>query len=178
MPSYGPVQQFAASRRLREATYRAAATRASEFGPTELDNTPLIRRILELREEEAHMLGFRNYAEVSLTPKMAGSVEQVLGFLRELAGKARPFAEKELAELHDFARRELDLSRLEAWDLGYASEKLREQRYAFSEQEVKAYFTEPKVLAGLFHVVEALYGVRIRPDSAPAWHEDVRFFRI
>jgi oligopeptidase A len=178
MPSYWPVQRFADSRRLREALYRASATRASEFGPAGLDNTPLIRRILELRREEARMLAYRDFAEVSLVSKMAGSVGQVLGFLRDLAKKARPFAEKDVAELDDFARRELGLDKLEAWDRGYASEKLREARYAFSEQDVKPYFTEPKVLAGLFHVVESLYGVRVKPDSAPVWHEDVRFFRI
>ncbi len=178
MPSYWPVQQFADSRRLREVLYRASATRASEFGPENLDNTPLIKRILELRQEEATMLGYRNFAEVSLVPKMAESVEQVLAFLRDLAKKARPFAEKDVAELREFARRELGLETLESWDMGYASEKLRQARYAFSEQDVKPYFTEPKVLAGLFHVAEALYGVQIRPDSAPVWHEDVRFFRI
>ena len=178
MPSYWPVLQFADSRRLRAALYRASATRASEFGPAELDNTPLIRRILELRQEEAQMLGYRNFAEVSLVPKMAESVEQVLGFLRDLARKAKPFAEKDVAELRDFARRELGLDVLEPWDMGYASEKLRQARYAFSEQDVKPYFTEPKVLAGLFRVVESLYGVHIKPDSAPVWHEDVRFFRI
>ncbi|MDR2113328.1 MAG: M3 family metallopeptidase [Candidatus Accumulibacter sp.] len=178
MPSYWPVQRFADSRRLREALYRASATRAAEFGPAELDNTPLIRRILALREEEARMLGYRNFAEVSLAPKMAASVEQVLAFLRDLARKAKPFAERDVAELRDFARRELRLETLEAWDMGYASEKLRQARYAFSEQDVKAYFTEPRVLSGLFHVVESLYGVRIEPDSAPVWHEDVRFFRI
>ena len=178
MPSYWPVLQFAHSRRLRAVLYRASATRASEFGPDKLDNTPLIRRILELRREEAQMLGYRNYADVSLVPKMAESVAQVLVFLRDLAAKAKPFAEKDVAELREFARRELALETLEPWDMGYASEKLRQARYAFSEQEVKPYFTEPKVLAGLFHVVESLYGVRIAPDSAPVWHEDVRFFRI
>jgi oligopeptidase A len=178
MPSYWPVLQFADSRRLRAALYRASATRASEFGPAELDNTPLIRRILELRQEEARMLGYRNFAEVSLVPKMAESVDQVLGFLHDLARKAKPFAEKDVAELRDFARRELGLDVLEPWDMGYASEKLRQARYAFSEQDVKPYFTEPKVLAGLFRVVESLYGVHIKPDSAPVWHEDVRFFRI
>ena len=178
MPSYWPVQQFADSRRLREVLYRASATRASEFGPEELDNTPLILRILERRKEEAQMLGCRNYAEVSLVPKMAESVGQVLGFLRDLAKKAKPFAVRDMAELADFARRELGLAVLEPWDLGYASEKLRERRYAFSEQEVKAYFTEPRVLAGLFRAIESLYGVRILPDSAPTWHEDVRFFRL
>jgi oligopeptidase A len=178
MPSYWPVQQFADSRRLRETLYRASVTRASEFGPDGLDNTPLIRRILELRKEEAQMLGYPNYAEVSLVPKMAGSVGQVLGFLRDLAKKARPFAERDIAELRDFARRELGLAQLESWDMGYASEKRRQARYAFSEQDVKAYFTESRVLAGLFHVVESLYDVRIAPDHAPVWHEDVRFFRI
>ncbi len=178
MPSYWPVLQFADSRRLRAVLYRASATRASEFGPDKLDNTPLIKRILELRREEAQMLGYRNYAEVSLVPKMAESVTQVLGFLRDLAAKAKPFAEKDVAELREFARRDLGLETLEPWDMGYVSEKLRQARYAFSEQEVKPYFTEPKVLAGLFHVVESLYGVRIAPDSAPVWHEDVRFFRI
>ncbi len=178
MPSYWPVLQFADSRRLRAVLYRASATRASEFGPGKLDNTPIIKRILELRQEEAQMLGYGNFAEVSLVPKMAESVPQVLGFLRDLATKAKPFAEKDIAELREFARRELGLETLEPWDMGYASEKLRQARYAFSEQEVKPYFTEPKVLAGLFHVVESLYGVRIVPDSAPVWHEDVRFFRI
>ncbi len=178
MPSYLPVMQYADSRRLRAAMYRASATRASEFGPAALDNTPLIRRILDLRREEAQMLGYANFAEVSLVPKMAESVPQVLAFLRDLATKAKPFAEKDITELREFARQELGLETLEPWDVGYASEKLLQARYAFSEQEVKQYFTEDKVLAGLFHVVEKLFGVRLKPDSAPAWHEDVRFFRI
>ena len=178
MPSYGPVMQFADSRRLRATLYRASATRAAEFGPATLDNTPLIRRLLELRAEEAQLLGYANYAELSLVPKMAGSVDEVLVFLRDLAAKARPFALKDRQELEEFARRQLALETLEAWDIGYASEKLRQQRHAFSEQEVKGYFTEAKVLTGLFHVIEALYGVVIKPDRAPTWHEDVRFFRI
>lgn len=178
MPSYLPVMQYADSRRLRAALYRAYATRASEFGPAPLDNTPLIRRILELRREEAQMLGYANYAEVSLVPKMAESVPQVLAFLRDLAAKAKPFAHKDIAELAEFARTELKIETLEPWDVGYASEKLLQARYAFSEQEVKQYFTEDKVLAGLFHVVETLFGVRLKPDNAPTWHEDVRFFRI
>ena len=178
MPSYWPIQQFADSRRLRETLYRASAQRAAEFGPTELDNTPLIRRILELRQEEARMLGYASFAEVSLVPKMAESIPQVLGFLRDLARKAKPFATKDVTELRDFARRELGLDNLESWDYAYVSEKLRQARYAFSEQDVKPYFTEPKVLAGLFHVVESLYGVCIKPDNAPVWNKDVRFFRI
>ena len=178
MPSYLPVMQYAESRDLRAAMYRAYATRAAEFGPTELDNTPLIRRILELRREESQMLGYDNYAEVSLVPKMAESVPQVLAFLRDLAVKAKPFAHKDIAELREFAKQNLGLDTLEPWDVGFASEKLLQARYAFSEQEVKRYFTEDKVLGGLFHVVETLFGVRLKPDTAPTWHEDVRFFRI
>jgi oligopeptidase A len=181
-PSYIPVMQYAERRSLREAMYRAYATRASEIaqqgGKAEWDNSRLIGKILKLRAEEARMLGYRNFAEVSLVPKMAHTADQVLGFLRELAAKARPFARKDYAELVQFARDELGLDKLESWDIGYASEKLRHMRYAFSEQEVKQYFPEPKVLAGLFRVIETLYGVRIEPDTAPTWHPDVRFFRI
>ncbi len=124
------------------------------------------------------MLGYANFAEVSLVPKMAQSPAQVLEFLRDLARRARPYAERDLAELRTFARAELGLDKLEAWDLAYASEKLRAKRYAFSDQEVKQYFPEPQVLAGLFKVVESLYGVRVAPAQAPVWHEDVRFFEI
>ncbi len=178
IPSYLPTMQYADSRRLRAALYRAYATRSAEFGPTPLDNTPIIKRILELRREEAEMLGYASFAEVSLVPKMAESVPHVLAFLRDLAVKAKPFAEKDIAELRQFAQTTLGLDTLEAWDVSYVSEKLLQARYAFSEQEVKSYFTEDKVLAGLFHVVETLFGVRLKADTAPVWHEDVRFFRI
>ena len=178
MPSYLPVLQYADDRELRARMYRANATRASELGNPELDNGPLIGRILALRHEEARMLGYRNYAEVSLVPKMADTPEQVLGFLHDLAAKAKPFAEKDLEELQAFAKAELGIDRLEPWDLGYASEKLRQARYAYSDQEVKQYFPEPKVLDGLFGVIRALYGVDILPDEAPKWDPDVRFFRI
>jgi len=177
-PSYLPVMQYADNRTLRAAVYRAHATRSSEFGKPEWDNTQIITNILKLRAEEARMLGYRNFAEVSLVPKMAESPEQVLGFLRELAAKARPFAERDLAELREFAAAELGLDTLEAWDLAYASEKLRQKRYAFSEQEVKQYLPEPKVLDGLFRIIGTLYQVSIEPDTASAWHPDVRFFRI
>ncbi|MEF8721637.1 MAG: M3 family metallopeptidase [Candidatus Accumulibacter delftensis] len=178
MPSYLPVMQYADSRRLRAQMYRAYTTRAAEFGPAELDNTPLISQILRLRREEAQMLGYANFAEVSLVPKMAVSVAQVLDFLREMAVKARPFAERDIAELRAFARREMQLESMEAWDIGYVSEKLLQKRYAFSEQEVKQYFTEEKVLSGLFKVIETLFGVCLKPDSAALWHQDVHFFRI
>ncbi len=177
-PSYGPVMQYADNRELRARMYRAYATRASEFGDAAHDNAPLISRLLQLRAEEARMLGYRNFAEVSLVPKMAESPEQVLGFLREMARKARPFAEQDVAALRAFARDELKLDPLEPWDMAWVSEKLMQQNYAFSDQEVKQYFTEPKVLAGLFRVVETLFSVTIKPDTAPRWHEDVRFFRI
>jgi oligopeptidase A len=177
-PSYMPVMQYAENRDLRARLYRAYATRASEQGKPELDNTPLIDRLLKLRAEAAKMLGYANYAEVSLVPKMAESPQQVAGFLREIAAKARPFAERDIAELRDFARSELGLEQLESWDLAWASEKLKEARYAFSDEEVKHYLPEPQVLGGLFRVIEALFGVRMAPDRAPVWHPSVRFFRI
>jgi len=124
------------------------------------------------------MLGYSNFAEVSLVPKMAQSPAQVLEFLRDLARRARPFAERDLAELRAFAKAELGLDRLESWDLAWASEKLRAKRYAFSDQQVKQYFPEPQVIAGMFELVGSLYGVRVAPAQAPVWHEDVRFFEI
>jgi oligopeptidase A len=177
-PSYLPVMQYADDRALREAMYRASVTRASEFGKPEWDNTPLIARILKLRREEARLLGYANFAEVSLVPKMAHSPAQVLEFLQDLALRARPFAEHDVAELREFARRELGIESLEAWDLAYASEKLRARRYDFSDNEVKRYFPEDAVLAGLFGLVETLYGVRIARAAAPTWHPDVRFFEM
>jgi len=177
-PSYMPVMQYADDRKLRETMYRESVTRASEFGKGEWDNTPLVARIVELRRELATLLGYASYAEVSLVPKMAESPQQVLAFLEDLARRARPFAEKDVAELREFARRELGLEKLEAWDVAYASEKLRVQRYAFSEQEVKQYFPEEVAVQGLFRVAQTLYGIRIKPADAPRWHEDVRFYEI
>jgi oligopeptidase A len=177
-PSYMPVMQFADNRELREILYRAYSTRASEFGKAEQDNTPLMSEIVQLRGEEARLLGFANFGELSLAAKMADTPEQVVNFMRELAQRARPFAEKDLSELQEFARKELGLNELSSWDVSYASEKLREQRYAFSEQEVKQYFPEDAVLAGMFRLVETLYGLQIKASSAPVWHETVRFFDI
>ncbi len=189
-PSYGPVMQYADNRRLRESMYRAYTTRASELlaegCKAEWNNTPLMTQILKLRAEEAQMLGFANYAELSLASKMADTPHQVGEFLRELAQRAKPFAEKDLAELRGFAAAQLGMddpstelrTGLQAWDVGYASEKLRQQRYAFSEQEVKQYFPEDAVLSGLFGLVETLFGLTIRHSAAPVWHEAVRFFDI
>jgi len=178
-PSYLPVLQYAHDRSLRETLYRANATKASELGANaEWDNTQLIVDILKLRDEEAKLLGYANFAEVSLVPKMASAPSQVIQFLNDLAKRARPFAENDLAELRAFAKAELGLEQLEAWDITYASEKLREKRYAFSEQEVKRYFPEHRVIGGLFRLIQNMFGVEIKPDTSPLWHADVTFFRI
>jgi oligopeptidase A len=177
-PSYLPVMQYAEHRPLRELMYRAYVTRASEFGKPEWDNTALIAEIGQLRRELARLLGYASFAEYSLQPKMAESPQQVLDFLNQLAARARPYAARDLEELEAFARARLELERLEAWDLAFASEKLRLARYAYSDQEVKQYFPETKVLPGMFRLVERLYGLTIEPAHAPAWHPDVRFFAI
>ena len=177
-PFYFPIAQYADNRALREQLYRAYSTRASEFGKPEWDNAPLIREILQLRAEEARMLGFANYAELSLVSKMAQNPAEVVSFLRDLAQRAKPFAVQDRQQLEAFAQQELGLESLQAWDIAYASEKLRVARYAFSEQEVKQYFPEPKVLAGLFGVVKTLYGVDVVPSDSQTWHPDVRFFDV
>jgi oligopeptidase A len=177
-PSYLPILQYADDRALRERLYHAYSTRASEFGRPEWDNTQLMIELLRLRREQANLLGHGDFAELSLVPKMAESPRQVLDFLRDLARRARPFAERDMAELKDFAARELGLPDLQAWDISYASEKLRQSRYAYSEQELKQYFPEPRVLAGLFRAIETLFSVAIREDTAPVWHRDVKFYRI
>ena len=178
MPSYLPVMQYADNRELRQRLYHAYVTRASEFGNPAWDNTALITEILKLRREQAQLLGFKTFAELSLEPKMADTPEQVLGFLEELAVRAKPYAERDLDELKEFAARQLKLAELQSWDVAYASEKLRVARYAFSDQDVKQYFPEQQVLAGMFRVVETLYGLGFAADDAPRWHEDVRFFSI
>ena len=178
MPSYFPVMQYAEDRALRETLYRASATRASEFGKPEWDNTPLIGRILKLRKEDAALLGYPSFAEVSLVPKMAQTPKQVIDFLHDLAGRARPFAERDLDELRQFSRDELGVGKLESWDIAYASEKLRAKRYAFSDQEVKQYFPETQVLPGMFELVQSLYQIKISEQKTETWHKDVRFFDI
>jgi oligopeptidase A len=177
-PSYFPVLQYGSHRPLREKLYAAYVTRASEQGPAELDNSPIMAELLTLRQEESQLLGYANYAEVSLASKMARTPAEVMAFLRDLAQKARASAERDLAELREFAARELALPDLKSWDIAYASEKLKEARYAFSDQEVKAYFPLPKALDGLFRIVETLFEVAIRPSQARVWNDAVRFFRI
>ena len=177
-PSYLPVMQMCRNRALRETLYTAYVTRASDRGPAERDNTPVIRELLELRQEEARLLGYANFAELSLVPKMAGSPAEVVAFLRDLGRRARPSAAADLAELREFAARELDLPDLQAWDVPFASERLKEARYAFSDEEVRQYFTLPKVLEGLFRIIETLFEVKIVASAAQAWHESVGFYRI
>ena len=182
MPCYLPIMQFAHSSALRETLYRAYTTRASDQAQSAQrdaqDNGPLMREILQLRQEEAQLLGYANYAEVSLAAKMAQSPQQVMDFLRDLARRARPYAERDVEEMRAFAREHLGLSDPQPWDWTYIGEKLKEARYAFSEQEVKPYFTAPKVLDGLFKIVETLFEVSIRRDHAPVWHPSVAFYRI
>ena len=179
MPCYLPVMQYAHSSSLREKLYRAHATRASaEFAHPQFDNSALLQEILQLRQEEAALLGYDNHAQVSLASKMAESPAQVMDFLRDLAQRAKPYAEKDLAEMRDFARTELHIADPQPWDWTFIGEKLKEARYNFSEQEIKPYFTAPTVMAGLFKIVETLFEVSIRPDSAPVWHPKVEFYRI
>lgn len=177
-PSYLPVMQYADDRSLRETLYRAFSTRASEFDGGKYDNTPLIDEILKLRREEAGLLGFANYAESSLATKMADTPANVIAFLRDLASRAKPFAEKDMKALRAFAAEELSIADMQPWDQAYASEKLRQARYSYSDQEVKQYFTEPTVFAGLFHLAETLYGITIRQSTASVWHPDVKYFEV
>ena len=180
-PSYLDFITYSARRPLRRRIYEAYVTRASDQGPHagRWDNGPVMGRILALRREMARLLGYPHYAEYSMATKMAGSSDEVLEFLRELAGRARPAARQELAELEDYARAEDGLERLEAWDIPYYSERLREQRYRYAQEAVRAYFPEPVVLRGLFELVRRLYGVEVR-EAGPAqvWHPDVRLYEI
>ena len=181
MPSYLPVMQFARSSALRETLYRAYNTRASDQSNHEhsqFDNSAIMAEILALRLEESRLLGYQNFGEVSVVAKMADSPEQVISFLRDLARRARPYAEKDVADLRAFAAEHLNLSNPQPWDYAYIGEKLKEARYAFSEQEVKQYFTAPKVLEGLFKIVETLFDVHLAKDTAPVWKPEVQFYRI
>ena len=178
-PSYLPVMQYADSRPLRETLYTAYVTRASELGAKpEWDNSAVMTELLALRQEEAALLGFASFAEASMVAKMATSPSQVAEFLRDLAHRARPFAEKDLAELRAFATDELAMTDLQVWDNTYVSEKLKLARYAFSSQEVRPYFTVPRVLQGLFDIIEKLFNVKIVEQAAEVWHDSVKFYRL
>jgi oligopeptidase A len=177
-PCYLPVLQYATSADLREKMYRAYVTRASDEGNVKFDNGGVIEKIMALRAEDAKILGFGNFAELSLASKMADTPKQVLDFVRDIAGKAKPFASKDVEELKAYAAKELELTTLRSSDVSFASEKLREQRYAFSDEALRQYFPEDRVLAGLFRVVQSIYSVRIVEAKASSWHTDVRFFEV
>jgi len=188
MPCYLPVMQFATSTALREVLYKAYSTRASDQASyatidtvkdaKQFDNSNIITEMLALKNEEAQLLGYNNHAEVSLATKMADTPAQVIQFLRDLGQRARPYAEQDLADMRSFAKEHLNMPDPQAWDWPYIGEKLKEARYSFNEQEVKQYFPLPKVLAGLFKIVETLFDVSIRQDQAPVWNDAVKFYRI
>ena len=184
-PSYYPIMQYSENRALRQLMYEAYVTRASELAPQyshgklDWDNTTNMLNQLRLRDEEARMLGFANYAALSLAPKMAKSVEEVDSFLTNFAQKAKPFALKDWQELTEFAKIELGLvDGIEPWDIAFASERLKQERYSFSENELKQYFPLPKVLDGLFQVIQTLFGVKIEKADLPTWHIDVQSFSV
>ena len=183
-PSYFPVMQLSENRSLRKKLYEAYVTRASELsekfgsGKADWDNTNNMLLQLRLKDEEAKMLGFANYAALSLAPKMAKTVAEVDQFLSDFAKRAQSHGQKDWEELQVFAKEHLDISSLEPWDMAFVSEKLKQVRYAFSENEVKQYFPLPKVLDGLFGLVQTLFGVKIEKDSLPVWHADVQSFKV
>ena len=177
-PCSMPVMQYAESASLRAQMYRANATRASDEGDIKFDNSEFLEKIVALRNEEAKLLGFPSFADVSLVPKMAESPKQVLDFIRDIARRGRPFAERDLVELKAFAAAEFAINNLQTPDVMFVSEKLRQKRYAFSDDELRQYFPEDRVIAGLFRVVESIYSVRIVEGKASAWHKDVRFFEV
>ena len=181
IPSYLPIMTHADNRELRQEAYTAFVTRASDQGPNagEYDNSAIMDEELALRHELAQLLGFENYAQMSLATKMADSTEQVFGFLNDLAEKSRPQAQKELEELCAYAKEKHDIDQLEAWDYAYYSEKLKQEKYAISDEQLRPYFPEDKVLSGLFKTVEQLFGVRVEEQQdIDTYHDDVRFFAI
>lgn len=179
IPHYLAVIQYADNRELREQIYRAYVTRASELADEgKFDNTANVEQTLANALKTAKLLGFKNYAELSLATKMADTPEQVLNFLHDLARRAKPFAEKDFAEIKAFARENLNIEDPQSWDLSYAAEKLRQAKYAFSETEVKKYFPISKVLAGLFTQIKKLYGIELAEKTVPVWHKDVRYFEL
>jgi oligopeptidase A len=180
-PSYIAIMTYADHRDLRRQLYEAYATRASDQGPNagQWNNTEVMEKLLALRHEEARLLGFKNFAELSLATKMAPGTEEVVAFLENLAERSRASAQEDLTELRAFAEDELGINQPDAWDWTYASEKLRQKKYQLSEEEVRAYFPASRVVAGMFAVVERLYGLTIREKSGiNVWHPDARFYEI
>lgn len=180
MPSYLPILQYASNRQLREELYSAYVTRASELSNAgKFDNSNIIREILQLRARKAQLLGFNNYAELSLYTKMAESPQQVLDFLYQLAEKSKAYAEQDLAELTNFAHQLDGIEKLQAWDIAYYSEKLQEQKYSYSSNELKQYFQLPKVFDGLFDLIKNLYSVSFEANlEMTTWHSDVTAYNV
>ncbi len=181
-PSYSAFMRYSPVRRLREKLYRAYCTRASGFGDARRDNTKVITRIMQLRQKQSQMLGYDNYCQMALSRRMAKTPRQVGKFLRELAKRARPFAEREVAELKFFAKSELGINDLRPWDVPFASELLRRQKFDFSEAEMRPYLVEERVLKGLFGCARQLFGVGAKasapPKPASMWIDDARFFEM
>jgi oligopeptidase A len=181
IPSYLPVMMYADNRNLREEMYRAFATRASDQDSNEgqFDNTDIIKETLALRLKLAKLLGFENYADYSLATKMAENSEQVIGFLEDLAARSKPQAQAEKEEIEAYAQSEYGVDSLAAWDYSYYAEKLKQQKYSVSDEELRPYFPEQRVLSGLFEVVSRLYGLEITEvKNVDTWHSDVRYFEI
>lgn len=182
MPSYHAVITFADNRELRQEIYTAYSTRASDQGPSseQWDNSEIMGEILKLRHQEAELIGFENFADYSLATKMAESADEVMVFLNKLAERSKPMAEQEWNNLQGYARDHFDIEDIAAWDVAYVSEKLRKEQYDFSQEELRPYFPEDHVLAGLFSIAERLYGIKIieKTDNIDKWHQDVRFFEV
>ena len=178
MPSYLPVMQYAKNATLRESLYRGYATLASDLGEAKYDNSSVIEKLLDLRLEDAQLLSFANFAQMRLQTRMAQSADQVIAFLRDLAAKARPFAQQDVTTLREFAAKELDMGDLQPWDYTYVSEQLRQAKYAYSDEEVRQYLSESNVMDGLFGVIKALFSIDLVPFDAPVWHADVRVFEV
>ena len=176
-PCYLPLMQYADNRELRKEIYYAYATKASELGNKKIDNTDNINKILFNKKKLANLLNFRDYATMALETKMANSSNEVISFLDNLADKARSFAKKDMSDIEDYGRK-FNISSVEAWDVAYLSEKLKQDRFNYSDQEIKNYFPDTKVIEGLFKVVENIYSIYIEEDSVEVWHPDVRFYKI
>ncbi|MDB4040070.1 M3 family metallopeptidase [Methylophilaceae bacterium] len=176
-PCYLPVVQYADNRELREEIYYAYATKASDLGDKNVDNTNNINNILMHKKRLSNLLGFSNYASMALTTKMANSSKEVINFLENLSKKAKPFANKDMEDLKIFGKK-VGIKNIEAWDIAYLSEKIKEDRFNYSEQEIKNYFPDYKVIEGLFKVVESIYGICIHKEITEIWHKDVTFYKI
>ena len=180
-PSYIAVMTYANNRQLREELYQAYTTRASELGANpEWDNTQVMQDILQLRREEAQLLGYATYADLSLATKMAENPQAVLTFLEDLAQRSKPFAEQEFAEIQAFAREHYGLEQVKVWDVPYISEKIKQARFDFSEEDLKPYFPADCVIEGLFSLVQQLFGIHIQQvtEGVDLWHSDVRFYHV